>query len=187
MQIPPEVVFANMDPSDLIRTRVEDEIAKLEQFNERITRCRVIVEAPHRHRRKGKLYSVRIHLTLPGHGELDVNRSPGRHQAHQDVYVAIRDAFAAARRRLQDLSRQRQGQVKLHESPAHGRVVRLFPENNYGFIESVDGRELYFHANSVIEGFERLEVGSEVRFSEEMGREGPQATTVHTVGKHHPG
>lgn len=185
MQTPPEIVFSNMDSSDFIRARIEDEIAKLEQFHDRITRCRVIVEAPHRHQNKGNLYNVRVHLSLPGQGEVDVNRNPREHQAHQDVYVAIRDAFAAARRQLQDLARKRQGQVKQHETPSHGRVSRLFPDESYGFIESADGRELYFHANSVIDGFKSLSVGSEVRFSEEMGIKGPQATTVHIVGKHH--
>ena len=117
--------------------------------------------------------------------EIEANRSPAKKQAHQDIYVAIRDSFNAARRQLQDLARKRQGNVKTHEVPPHGHVVRLFADDGYGFIESADGRELYFHANSVVEGFERLEVGSEVRFAEEMGEKGAQATTVHLIGKHH--
>jgi cold shock CspA family protein len=61
--------------------------------------------------------------------------------------------------------------------------VRLFPEDGFGFLEAPDGREVYFHRNSVLEGFETLEVGSEVRFAEEQGIEGPQASTVSLVGK----
>ena len=73
-----------------------------------------------------------------------------------------------------------QGQVKRHEAAPQGRVARLFPEEGYGFIESVDGREIYFHRNAVVNGgFERLAVGAAVRFAEASGDKGPQASTVH--------
>jgi cold shock CspA family protein len=59
------------------------------------------------------------------------------------------------------------------------------PEWGYGFLETPDGRELYFHEHSVLDGgFPELEVGSEVRFIEEPGEKGPQATTVTPVGRH---
>lgn len=186
MLTPSEIVFSGFAASDFVRKRVEQEIDKLERFYPRINSLRVVLEAPHRHHHKGKLYGVRLHLKLPGGTELSANREPSEKHAHEDVYVAIRDAFAAMRRQLQDQARQRQGQVKVHEPPAHGRVARLIAEGDYGFIESADGREIYFHANSVLDGFERLQVGSEVRFAEEVGEKGPQATTVHLVGKHHP-
>ena len=77
------------------------------------------------------------------------------------------------------------GQVKTHESPPQGDVVRLFREEGYGFIEAADGREIYFHRNSVLRApLEQLQVGQEVRFDEEQGVKGPQATTVRVVGKH---
>jgi cold shock CspA family protein len=75
------------------------------------------------------------------------------------------------------------GEVKTPAGPPQGRVVRLFPEDGFGFLEAPDGREVYFHRNSVLEGFDSLEVGSEVRFAEEQGIEGPQASTVSLVGK----
>ena len=118
MQTPPEVVFNNMEPSDAMRARVEGEIAKLERVYPRLIRCRVVIEAPHRHHHKGKLYNVRIHLSLPGHAEIEANRNPTDRQSHQDVYVAVRDAFHAARRQLQDLARQRQDRARAHEADA---------------------------------------------------------------------
>jgi cold shock CspA family protein len=75
-----------------------------------------------------------------------------------------------------------QRKTKTHELTPVARVVRLFPEAGYGFIKTPEGRELYFHRNSVISpGFNHLEVGTEVRFDEEMGEKGPQATTVKVI------
>lgn len=188
MEVAPKIVFEDMEPSEFVEARIKEEIDKLEQFNERITSCRVVVSEPHRHRHKGKLFNVRIHLSLPGGGDVTVDRDNHDKHAHEDVYVAIRDAFGAARRQLQDQGRKRSGHMsKSHETPPHGRIARLIAESGYGFIESSDGRDIYFHENSVQgEGFAKLEVGQEVRFSEEIGEQGPQATVVTPVGKHHP-
>jgi cold shock CspA family protein len=98
--------------------------------------------------------------------------------------VAVRDAFDVARRQLEDFVRHQRGDVKSHETPPHARVSKLFPEGGYGFLETPDGREIYFHRNSVLhEGFNRLKINSEVRFSEEMGEKGPQASSVTLIGK----
>jgi cold shock CspA family protein len=98
--------------------------------------------------------------------------------------VAIRDAFDAARRELQDYMRRRRGQVKIREGLQGARVTKLFPDRGYGFLETSDGRELYFHRNSVLEpGFETISVGAEVLFAEEQGEEGPQASTVRIAGR----
>lgn len=167
--------------------------------------CRVLIESPHRHRHKGKRYHVRIDLTVPGSElvikrepklvadtplrvqkapevQLAETREPSKYAAHEDIYVAIRDAFDAARRKLQDFARRQRGDVKLREAPPHARVVRLFPDEGFGFLEIPDGREIYFHRNSVLDsGFDRLEVGTEVHFVEEEGEKGPQASTVTMV------
>lgn len=167
-----------MPRSPAIEANLREKAAKLEDFCEKIMGCRVLVEAPHRHHHKGKLYHVRIDLTLPG-GEIVINREPSRHASHKDVYVAIRDAFAAARRKLQDFARRRRGVVKIHRPPPEGRVAKICSDKGFGFLETPDGREIYFHENSVLEpGFARLEVGTEVTFAEEQGIEGPQASTV---------
>jgi cold shock CspA family protein len=147
--------------------------------------CRVVVEAQHQHHHKGNLYHVRVDITVPGH-ELVVSRDPKDHQAHQDVYVAIRDAFDAARRQLEDYARKLRGDVKEHEVPPHGHISELLPEQDYGRIQTTDGRSIYFHRNSVINAdFDSLSTGDPVRFDEEVGDEGPQASTVRVIGKHH--
>lgn len=187
MQIPLQVTFRNMDASDAIDADIRDKADWLEQFHDNIMSCRVIVEALHRHQRKGILYDVRIDITVPGK-EIVVTRSGPENLAHQDVYVAVRDAFNAAGRRLQDHVRKTRGDVKSHEVPLHGTVVSLIAEADYGFIETSDGREIYFHQNSVVDGsFDQLEVGSEVRLviAYDESEKGPQASTVKPIGKHH--
>jgi ribosomal subunit interface protein len=186
MQVPLEIVFHNVDRSPAVEAAVRERAAKLEQFAENITSCRVTVEAPHKNHQQGNLYTVRVDLHFPG-GEVVANRSPSENHAHEDVYVALRDAFKAARRQLQDRRHMRRGDVKPHEAPPHGRIASLDRERGAGRITTADGREIYFHRNSVINGrFEHFEPGMEVRFSEEPGDKGPQASSVYVVGKHHP-
>lgn len=185
MQVPLEISFRHVDHSPEIEAEIRDKVAKLEEFYDRITRCSVVIEAPHHHHQKGNLYHVRIRLGVPGR-EIAVDRDPPEHQAHEDPHVTLRDAFDATRRQLQDYARELRGDVKAHETPPSGFVTKLFPQEEYGFIETPDGREIYFHANSLLEiDFEKLEIGDELRFVEEQGDEGPQATSVTRVGKHH--
>jgi cold shock CspA family protein len=126
-------------------------------------------------------------LTMPGHREVNISRDPGRNHAHEDLGVTIRDAFKAARRRLQDRVRRQRGEVKVHEPAPNGTIARLIAEQDYGFIAAADGREVYFHRNSVANGkFEALQVGEKVRFVEAMGEKGPQATYVAPAGRSAP-
>lgn len=185
MKLPLELTFRNLDHSDALETAVREKAAKLDQFFPFIMSCRVTVEANHAHHHKGNLHHVRIILRVPGQ-ELVVSRDPKKHQAHEDVYVAVRDAFDAARRKLEDYARKLRNEVKVHEVPPHGRILEIVEPEEYGRILSADGREIYFHRNSVVNGdFQRLQVGDEVRFAEEMGEQGPQASSVQIVGKHH--
>lgn len=178
MQIPGQVTFRGMPPSAAVEAKVENELRKLERCSDRITSCRVVIEQPERRHHKGNLFHVRIDLTLPG-GELLVSREPTQHHAHEDVYVAIRDAFNAARRRVQNYVRRQRFDVKTHEERPAGKVIRLVEERDHGFIESADGHEVYFHRNSVLgDAFDALRVGSKVRFVEEEGENGPQASSV---------
>jgi len=188
MQIPLRITFQGVEHSEAVEQRIRDKAAKLERFHGDITGCHVVVDVPHKHSHKGHVYEVRIDITVPG-GEIVINREPGKNQAHEDVYVAIRDSFDAAVRRIEDHIRKRRGEVKVHEPPPHGRVVRMFADDGYGFLETPDGLEVYFHENAVSNGdFHRLDPGSEVRFvlAEGEGEKGPQASTVTPVGKHHP-
>ena len=187
MQLPLQVTFRDIDPSPAIEARIRERAQRLDRFHERIMACRVRVEAPRRQGRKGHIYQIRIELTVPG-DTLIINRAQPQSHAHEDVYVAIRDAFEAAERQLDARSKRRQGEVKTHATPPHGRVSRRFHDQNYGFITDSEGSEIYFHANSVVnDGFARLDIGSEVRFTvaEKESVKGPQASTVHVLGKNH--
>ncbi len=99
MQIPLQISFRNMDPSPAVEARIRKKAEKLERFHDRIIGCTVVVEAPHRHHHKGKLYSVKVDISVPGK-DVVVDRAKPTDHAHEDVYVAIRDAFDAATRRL---------------------------------------------------------------------------------------
>lgn len=182
MRLPLQISFRNMHHSDAVERAISERAQRLDRFCDRIMGCRVIVETRHR-KHQGNLYHVRIDLTLPGH-EIVVGREHPLRHADEDVYVAVRDAFDAARRRLEDYARRRDNRVKSHESPPCGRIAWLDRGRGYGFIGTPDGREIYFHRNSVLNaGFDRLEVGAPVRYHEEAGEKGPQASTVHVEGK----
>ncbi|RMD64255.1 MAG: ribosome-associated translation inhibitor RaiA [Alphaproteobacteria bacterium] len=117
MEFPLEITFHNMDRSSAVESVVRDKVAKLAHYYDRIVSCRVVIEAPHRHHHKGKLYAVRIDISVPGR-ELVVNRNGPQDHAHEDVYVAIRDAFKAAVRQLEDYARKIRGKVKKHPPKA---------------------------------------------------------------------
>lgn len=185
MQLPLQITFRHMEPSEAVEANIREKADKLESFASNIMSCRVVVEAPHKHHHKGKVYHVSVDIKLPG-GEVAVSHDPGINHAHEDIYVAIRDAFNAARRQLEDYTRKQRQKIKHHETPGHGRVVQINPDDDYGMIETPDGREIYFHRNSLVGAdFGQLETGAEVRFDEEAGDKGPQASTVKLVGKHH--
>ena len=113
MQIPLQISFDGMEPSPAVEARIREKAAKLERFYDRIVGCRVVVEAPHRHQHKGKLYNVRIDISVPGK-RLQVGHTGPHNQTHEDIYVAMRDAFNAAGRLLEDHARRMRGEVKTH-------------------------------------------------------------------------
>jgi ribosome-associated translation inhibitor RaiA/cold shock CspA family protein len=183
MQVPPEIAFRNITPTDDIKARIHEGIAGLEEVYDRITSCRVMVEETNP-RSSGKLHHVRVDITIPG-GELIINRNPPVHPTSHDLPQAIGEAFDKARRQLIEAKRMQRGEVKTTEMPPHGRIVRLMGEEmngRYGFLERGGGGEIYFHENSVIGiEFEDLEVGMEVRYTEAAGEQGPQASAVEPL------
>jgi cold shock CspA family protein/ribosome-associated translation inhibitor RaiA len=182
MEMPLQITAHDFALSPGIEAEIRKHAARLDTYYDRILRCRVVVEAPVGHHHRGGPFTVRLDLTVP-RGELVVNR-----QADADLLVAIRDAFDALRRRLEDYVREHRGDVKAHETVPVGKVAKLFPHEGYGFIETTDGREIYFHGHSVLDpGFDELHLGTEVRFVEEQGEKGPQASTVSFPGRlpHH--
>lgn len=179
MQVDPHIVFEGFPASEHVRAKVEAEVRKLEQFFDRIVACRIIVRKPQSRHHQGDLYSIAVHLTLPGGKEIHADRNPPLDHAHEDADVAIRDVFAAARRKLQDEARVLRGDTKRHEGAQQAVIGALLADEGYGFLETDDGREIYFHRNSVDRnGFEKLTVGARVVYSEAPGDKGPQATFV---------
>lgn len=181
MLIPVQITYRDMEESEALSALIRARAQRLERYYGRISGCRVLVEQPHRHRRSGEHFHVRIDLTVPG-VELVVEREPALRSRHQDAYVAVTDAFRAARRELQDYARRRRHYKKQHEGTPHGLVRKLYSAEGFGFIETGDGREIYFDRRSVLHhAFPRLTVGAKVRFAEEPGERGPQASTVELV------
>lgn len=196
-----QVTFRNTKPTKETEKWIHAQAAKLDTLYPQLMGCRVMVELPHRHHRKGNAYHIRIDLTMP-QGEIVVKREPSlnsrarrlgeleiRKQGefkvpHKDLRQAINDAFKAAGRRLQDYGRRQRGDTKSHAPLPEARVSKILPRAGYGFLTSGDGREIYFHKNSVLgRAFPRLKVGTTVRFAEEQGEKGPQASTVHLIPK----
>ena len=179
MKLPLQITFRNLPPSDAIDAKIRERAEKLDNFHRYIMSCRVTVEEQHKHHQQGNHYQIRADLKVPDR-EIVASREPDEHHSYEDIYVAIRDVFDSLRRQLEDYARFQQGKVKTHEGPSQGRIVELHPEGNFGWIETSDGRLVYFHRNSVIESdIKALSIGTPVRISEEMGEEGPQASTVH--------
>jgi cold shock CspA family protein len=201
MKAATQITFRNMKSSPIVEDWIREEMEKLETLYGRLMGCRVALEIPHRHHKKGSPYHIRIDLTVPG-GEIVVKREPSLnararhlgqslnrkhaeiHLPHKELRQAIDDAFRAAGRRLQDYARRQRGDVKSRARLPEGRISRVSTDGEYGFIAAEDGREIYFHKNSVIgKGIPSMSVGTAVRFAEEAGEKGPQASAVHLVAK----
>ncbi|MCL4799134.1 MAG: HPF/RaiA family ribosome-associated protein [Burkholderiales bacterium] len=117
MQTELQITVRDMEHSAALDERIRDKVKKLEQVYPRIQSCRVVLEAPHRHKQQGKQFTVRVDLTVPGR-EIVVN-----HDHHEDMYVALRDAFNAARRQLEAYGSIQRGDVKSHSRENGGAAA----------------------------------------------------------------
>ena len=116
MQIPLKLAFRGVEPSPAIEAQVRERAQRLERFYDRITSCEVVFDSPHRHHHKGRLYTVHVLLRIPGAPDIAVNRAGPQDHAHEDPYVALRDAFDAAARMLEDTERRRDHRGRSHVS-----------------------------------------------------------------------
>jgi cold shock CspA family protein len=178
-----EITFRKTAPDPELEALVRREAAKLERYHRPLVGCRVAIERPQRSQRQGKAYRVRLVVTAGTRRPIVVTRDPRDSDMHDDLRTIVLGAFRAVRRQLQTIVEQRRG----HEKSAHeprALVVRLFPDESFGFLKTLDGREIYFHRHSVLhDDFERLAIGTEVRFEEHEGDKGPQASSVQVVNK----
>lgn len=186
--IPFQITFLDFPESDAVWLAVQKRIEKLEHFFERIIRCEVAISLPHRHRHADSLYHVQIRIFLPG-DDIIITRKPVQNEAHRDVYVAIRDSFNAAERLLREKSRSFRDKSRAHLTESHhvsgqyvGKISKIFHQYGYGFLTTNDGREFYFDKNSILnKKFDSLEIGEKVKFMEELGEKGPQASSMSAM------
>ena len=185
MEVPPEITFRGIEKNEAIEELVLEKVAKLDEIYEGIVSCRIALEKVQEFQRSGNPYRVRIVARVPPGHERVVRQEPGKSDMHDPLEIVVNEAFNALRRQLIKVKEKQQGDVKVHpKQELIGYVVRLFPERGYGFIKTLEGRELYFHRNSVLkDDFERLEIGTGVRYFPEDGKEGPQASTIQIVDK----
>lgn len=185
MRVPLEIAFKNMEPTAAMEALIRDRVERLSRYHRDIIACRIAVEAPHRSANEEVVgYRVRLELSVPG-DELVVSRDRSHRREQYDPYRAIREAFSAAESQLKSYAGRQRRDRHPRVGPPHALVSQIFEEEDYGFLRAPDGRDIYFHRNSVInDGFEELEPGDEVRYEERIGLEGPQASTVAPVGRH---
>jgi cold shock CspA family protein/ribosome-associated translation inhibitor RaiA len=176
MSFPLQLSFRNMEPSEAIEKLIREKAVGLGIFASHILQCRVVVERVGK--QQGSLFALRFDLTTPGE-EIVVQRQWKKDSERRNFHAIIRDAFDVLRRQLEEHTHRRRKEVKTHEVRPQGRVKALFHDEGFGFLTTTDGREIYFHRNSVLGGrFDELVPGTEVAFVEEEGAEGPQASTV---------
>jgi ribosome-associated translation inhibitor RaiA/cold shock CspA family protein len=179
MQIPLKITMRHLPQSDALEAKIRSKVAKLDEFYPNVTGCTVAIEEQRRHHLQGHWFNVRVVVHVPKH-EIVVNRDHD-----EDPFVALRDAFDAASRRLEDFARLQRGDVKAHAQPLRGSVARILAGEDYGFIATDDGTEYYFSRENVVHpSFDQLGEGTEVEFIPEPAAEGMQAKRV-TASKHH--
>ena len=184
MQLPLQISFRHMEHSPALEAVIVDRAKRLDTFASQIMSCRVVVEPAGRHRAQGEQYEVRIDITLPG-GEVVATREPSAHEEYKEISIAVRDAFDSAGRQIEEFMRRQRRDVKHVSATPHAKVSKLVPDRDFGFLTTPEGREIYFHRNSVLnDAFDRMAIGTEVAFAEEEGEKGPQASTVRVVGRH---
>lgn len=188
MQEPLQISFHNMEHSDALEARVREEFAKLERYYDDIISARIVIDSPHKQPHKGSL-GISISIGVPGK-DIFVKRERKLHEVDQHASWVINEAFAVAGRQLEDYVRMRRHDVKVHETGRqYARVTRLFPGQNYGFVETPEGLNLYFHRVVVRDDrFDDLQEGSEVLYTraDEEGAMGPMASSIQLVGGGHP-
>jgi ribosome-associated translation inhibitor RaiA len=113
MSLPTQITWRGMEPSAALETRIRELVKSLEKFSSKIVRCHVVIDLPHKHSHQGRIYEVRIQISTPG-AELIAQREHHERHTHEDPYIAVRDAFRAVQRQLEDYERERRGDVKRH-------------------------------------------------------------------------
>ena len=186
MQIPIEIAFHNLPKSDWAENEIRDHVSRLEEIYDRLTTCRVRVDQRASNANNSIPPVVRIEISVPGHKDIVVAHEPDHLQRKfqaPDLRNAINEAFRIAERRLTQYKDQLQDRTAAagHEAANAylGQVAEITPAQDFGFLLTASGGLLYFHRNSLLSGdFDRMKVGTEVHYVEEVGDTGPIATKV---------
>jgi cold shock CspA family protein len=185
MEVPLELTFRDIEKTTELEDLIVTKASKLEEVCDHVTSCRVMIERAQESRRTGNPVQARVEVRVPHGKEIVVTREASREGATDPLPALIRQVFSVVRRQLREVVDQQRGEVKPHVSMDEAAIVaKLFSDRDYGFLETMDRREIFFHRNSVLnDDFDRLEIGTGVRFVEEEGEKGPQATSVRIVDK----
>ncbi|MBD3233338.1 MAG: HPF/RaiA family ribosome-associated protein [candidate division Zixibacteria bacterium] len=185
MQVPLELTFRGFEKDTKVEEYIIKKLDKLERISEDIISCRVVIEKPQEHQKSGNPYRLRLNIRVPPEKEIVISRDPGDLEMHKQLMSVVKDAFDAATRQLKEIKERRRAEVKAHPVQQTDAIVsKIFKDEGYGFLKTLDNRDIYFHENAVLgNDFDRLEVGTGVRFVETDGDKGPQATTVQIVDK----
>ena len=184
MNIAPEIIFHDVDRSEWVENYIVERMRKLDRFAGGITRCHVTLSQEAASQKKGNRYSVMVEVRVPPQHDLAAKKQKEITDMSTQLPAVINLAFGAIERQLKKLAELRRFEEKTHDGQPQGLVAKLFPEG-YGFIRTNDdNREIYFHRNSVLnDDFDRLVIGTEVRFNPEQGEDGPQASSLQIVAK----
>jgi cold shock CspA family protein len=185
MQKPLELSFRGVKHTQELDKLIRSEVAKLERVCSYIIGCKVAVEKVQQSQHKGNPFRVRVDVTVPHGHEIVARNKYSKGQVDRPLTTVIHETFDNERDQLKELVQRQHHNVKEHtKQKTNGIVVKVFEQEGYGFIRSMRGEEVYFHKNSVLHNnFKRITVGTGVRYTEEMGHKGPQASTVKIVNK----
>jgi ribosome-associated translation inhibitor RaiA len=187
MERPLQIAFKNMASSEFIEALVRERVERLQRFHHNIIGARVVVEVPHRSSEGGKTpIGIAVEIDVPGHKPLVAKGEQDRREMKGDHSAIINRVFEAIERQLEQTSAIMNREVKNHGSAGDtGIVVRIFPEQNYGFVEVKDSPDLYFSREVVASGaFDDIKIGTVVHITRAAteGPMGPQASSVKLLG-----
>lgn len=189
MKVGLEISYRGLEKTDAIEGLVQEKVAKLERVCNYISSCHIAIEKVHDRPSHGSPYRVRLDITVPPGHEVVADSNPSERNQYVELDTVIRDAFSMAERQVKELSRrQRESEKAQTNDGAHDTmalVTKLFPDQDYGFLKALeDGQDIYFHRNSVLHGdFDRIEIGTGVRFVAQEDEQGLRASTVQIVDK----
>ena len=183
MRVPLDISYQGLSRSKAIEELIRNDAAKLEKVCDNLISCRVGLRLDQKSSTSGNEYRMRIEMRMPPGHNLVVTNTPGGKDDNSDLPAMIKTTFKIAHRRLRQQMEKQQGEKKRHpDQEVGGFVTKIYADDGYGFLRSLDGEEIYFHRNSIVGArFEHLEPGAGVTYTAELGEKGLQASTVQVI------